>query len=172
MKRYFLLTALSAVISMQAAELTQLTSVHAPRGERLFTDGMDYFVQHEGRTSKVPTWYTSTELRGRDLTTLAAMQQAGYVDVHQMHGDAYRLDFKPRGKGGAVFGAMLGIVAGKTLVYAVSGTAIHFISALTGPAYPATFAVLSGWSAPFIETAAIHAAVVGGIVGGVATGPV
>ncbi|MBS1987339.1 hypothetical protein JST99_05415 [Candidatus Dependentiae bacterium] len=87
-------------------------------------------------------------------------------------GAGYALKRHDQLKGGGLGGTTLGAYIGKFTVLFIGHGAILIASSLTGPAAPATFAALEGTFGLQIEAASQVGAIAGGIIGGVATGPV
>jgi len=123
--------------------------------------------------AKVQVYNTDKELRGLSREQLTSILAAGsYIQLKQIGDDNYKLSLEGRLLGGGLFGATAGAWIGKAVVYVAGHGAILVAGALTGPAAPVTILTLEAWFAPQIEMASMAGAVAGGILGGVATGPV
>lgn len=137
------------------------------------------FPSHYKLSSKefnadIPNYMVSKQLRSMDPAKLAAVLNSGnaYLDINECSDGLYSMDIKGRVRGGGSAGAAAGFWIARGLWYGVTYGTIGIVSALTGPAAPATFTALSATFAPAIETTALGVSAAGGILGGVLTGPV
>ena len=89
-----------------------------------------------------------------------------------MNNGEFNLKSHGRLRGGGAGGATVGFYAGKFLVHFVGHGAMLVAAACTGPAAPATLAALEATFAVPLEAASNIGGLAGGVVGGVATGPV
>lgn len=108
---------------------------------------------------------------------LKYFQNDGYIQIEQLSNQDYILKVKGKILGGGAGGAAAGILAGKFLVHFTAqvgiGLASVGVTLVAGPVVGyATFQALEVTLAPAIETASIYGAFAGGMMGGVATGPV
>lgn len=98
--------------------------------------------------------------------------KGGSLSLNQANTGEYTLKSVPNIKGGGILGAKIGCWVGKFTVYFVAHTGMLIAAACTGPAAPATYAAMVATSAIPLEAASNVGAIAGGILGGVATGPV
>lgn len=132
----------------------------------------EYSVLQAGKSHKIENHDVDPVLRKMNTEQLAKFQKNNSVAVNQLSDGSFKVDAKLGLKGGGVLGATIGAWIGKGLVYIGAYSAIGVISACTFAAAPVTFAALTAaWAVP-IEAASMAGAVAGGMVGGVATGPV
>jgi hypothetical protein len=133
-------------------------------------DQNSFHVMHDGETTAVKSWQMDKELRSISQDKLAKLLAAGaYLQVNQSGNNDYTLRLQQRINGGGAVGATIGCWLGRFAVYAGAGLIVAGATAIGGP--PLAFAV-GGTIAPVVEGMATAAAIGGGIVGGVATGPV
>ena len=96
----------------------------------------------------------------------------GVIRVTKFDNGEFGLKAHVYGKGGGVAGCYIGAALGKVVVSVVGHGTLYAISGLTGPAAPATLYALESYFGAAIELASIKAAVICGLAGAVATGPV
>lgn len=110
----------------------------------------------------------------RDMTkkSIKHFLESGFFTLNQTNDGKFTLKSHHRLPGGGVGGATAGFYIGKFVTYFVCHGAIVIVSALSGPAAPATFAGLEACLAPHIELASQATSLAGGMIGAVVTGPV
>lgn len=132
------------------------------------------FIVKEGESFHfVESYNTDPILRNLDLKKVikfAAM--GGKFKVTKSEDGEYAVIAQIGLLGGGIGGANAGFWLSKGLTYFVGYGAITAISFFTGPAAPATFKTLSLLAGPAIESVSNAAAIGGGLLGGMATGPV
>lgn len=121
----------------------------------------------------IPNYMVSKQALSIKPEKMVALLQSGkaYLDINECSDGLYSMDIKGRVKGGGPMGGAVGFWAARIAVYGVSYGTIGIVSALTGPAAPATFQALSAAFAPVIESTALAASFAGGMAGAVITGP-
>lgn len=102
----------------------------------------------------------------------AYMLKGGGLELNQANTGEYTIKSVANIKGGGLLGAKIGFWAGKFTVYFAAHAGMLIMAACTGPAAPATYAALVATTAVPLEAASNVGAIAGGVVGGVATGPV
>lgn len=140
-------------------------------------DEEGFRVEQNGNLYDVNNGDVDKELRHVSPQKLKAMLAKSYIAVNKSDNGDFSLKSHARVRGGGLFGAALGAFLGKGLVSVVGHGSIYLVS--LGVSAVATPAVgvgvgmfLSGTIGPMIEAASMHAAIAGGMLGGVATGPV
>ena len=114
-----------------------------------------------------------TDLRKMDFKQRTQyLLKGGSLVMNQADTGEYTLKTTANLKGGGLFGAGVGAKIGFFTVNLLWQTGILIAAACTGPAAPATFAALELTCAPWILATSKAGAIAGGIIGGVATGPV
>lgn len=131
-----------------------------------------FYVRQDDKKYEVKKYFTDPLVRDVSEKQLKNFLKNGYISLNQMNDGEFSLKAKGRVNGGGALGASIGAFLGKAAVYVVGHGAIQLISICTGPAYPVTLLALTGCFAIPIETASMAGAVAGGIILGVATGPV
>ncbi len=133
-----------------------------------------YKLSSKDFNADIPNYMVSKQVRSMDPTKLAAVLNSGnaYLDINECSDGQYSMDIQGRVKGGGGGGGVAGFWIARGLWYGVTYGTIGVVSALTGPAAPATFAALSATFAPAIETTALGVSAAGAILGAVITGPV
>lgn len=136
-----------------------------------------FAVEKDGERTPITPYRVESTLRKMDSQQLAKFLTAGYLSVQKSSDGEYGLESHARVKGGGLFGATVGAFLGKGLVSVVGHGSIYLvslgISAVATPAVGTGVGLfLEGTLGHMIEAASIHAAIAGGIMGGVATGPV
>jgi len=138
----------------------------------LDTDG--YFaVRENGEFHRIQNADVSPELRKQILQDVLKHKMARKLQVKKYDNGEFKLEAADGLNGGGLGGAFLGSCIGTGLVHFIGHGTILIASACTGPLAPATFAALEAAFLPTVIVPAAHvAAIGGGIIGGVATGPV
>lgn len=133
-----------------------------------------YKLSSKDFNADIPNYMVSKQVRSMDPTKLAAVLNSGnaYLDINECSDGQYSMDIQGRVKGGGGGGGVAGFWIARGLWYGVTYGTIGVVSALTGPAAPATFTALSATFAPAIETTALGVSAAGAILGAVITGPV
>ena len=145
---------------------SRLGSVDLYHGKKGFS------VIHENKKHKIESPFTDPMVRNITPEQLKAFLNNGRLSINQTTDGTFLLKANTRTVGGGVGGATTGFYVGKFLHYFVCHGAIIVVSALTGPAAPATFAGLEACLAPHIELTSHATSLAGGIIGGVISGPV
>lgn len=162
-----LLSSLSLSLSASLYVPEKLGSVavfNSPQGFAVLKDNK---IHHLGPEA-VDSTLRKMDFKQRNMFML----KGGAMALNQDSEGQFHLKYAPKLKGGGALGAAIGCWIGKAAVYMGSYGAIAIISACTGPAAPITFSALAtAWALP-IEAASQGGAIAGGIIGGVATGPV
>lgn len=160
--------------NISSMELIAAHSVSSREPVQLFSNHRDLFVQDENAAYRVENHNMNPLLH--EVMTRKAMgeftEKGGYLRVKQLSDGKYVLDANVRGLGGGLGGTTVGCYIGKFTVHFIAHGTILVIGAMTGPAAPATIASLEATFLPAIEAASNIGAIAGGIIGGVATGPV
>jgi hypothetical protein len=120
---------------------------------------------------KINSYDVDPVLRKMNDEQLVKALVGAKIRVSQFSNKDYKLELAGGLKGGGVGGATLGFYAGKFLVHFIGHGTILVVSALTGPAAPATAAALEATFLPAIEAASNVGGIAGGIIGGTASGP-
>ena len=141
---------------------------------KLFHNEKGFHVLHNDKMHYVQPCFTDKIVRKATPLEIKDFQKVGkgYFAINQMSNGEFELKVKDRLCGGGVGGATIGFYIGRFGTYFLLHGAIGVASALTGPAALATFAGLEACFAPHIEATAQLVSLAGGIIGGVATGPV
>jgi hypothetical protein len=178
-----LLLSVLAPLSLGAMELTQVhpsnVLVHHELGNaQLFHNEQGFHVQtHDGDFKQIAQYNMDKNLRQMTPEQLQAFQKAGFFMLKKLSDGEFNLNPHVRGPGGFALGAYLGSAAGFWLVqgavYGASALAGGATTLVAGPVVggvvaSATYATI----APLAQPVAIAAAAAGGIIGGVATGPI
>lgn len=134
---------------------------------------VEFFYQdQEGTVYHVHRVFVDKILRDIPAEHLETVMEHLAIRPVKMDNGDYALHAHGRLRGGGAGGATAGVYIGKFAVHFVAHGTILLISACTGPAAPATAASLELTFLPAIEAASNVGAIAGGIIGGVATGPV
>ena len=128
-------------------------------------------IQHAKKHVIDPMLMDKTS-RNMDQQGLKNFLVRGYFAVNQTNDGSFTLRALPREEGGGVLGAVIGAFVGKMAVSVVGHGTLLIIAGLTGPAAPATYLALESAFGAQIELASVKGAIAGGMIGGVATGPV
>jgi hypothetical protein len=139
---------------------------------KLRYDEQGYSVIQNGKSHKIESYDVDPLLRKMNREQLKKFQQKGLISVNQADNGEFSLKAGAKLRGGGPGGATIGAYVGKFLVHFVAHGTILIVGACTGPAAPATIASLEATFLPTIEAASNVGAIAGGIIGGVATGPV
>lgn len=124
----------------------------------------------------VQNCFVDKGLRGISKENLSKALACGYLSAQRMSDGEYTISHHVCGKGGGFWGAVAGCFVGKAVVSVVGHGTIWIVSAGIGvfcpPAGVAAGIALESTCGAMIEAASIKGAIAGGIIGGVATGPV
>ncbi|TET06483.1 hypothetical protein E3J79_01840 [Candidatus Dependentiae bacterium] len=144
---------------------------------RVFHKDNKFVVERDGKEKNIQPCFVSPIIRNANSDLLSKFLVAdGYLRLNELKGANgsidYKLDACGRLNGGGLNGATAGCYIGKFTVEFLGHGAIQVVAWCTGPAYPATVLALEATFAPAIEAASNVGAIVGGITGGVLTGPI
>lgn len=132
-----------------------------------------FAVLKEGKLNPIESDCVDPLLRKMDFKQRNAyIINGGSFFINQANTGEYTIKAVANLKGGGLLGAKIGFWVGKGLVYIGAYTGIAIAAACTGPLAPVTFSALTAAYAVPIEGASHIGAISGGIIGGVATGPV
>lgn len=170
MKRLMLLLAMSCgtMSAMQVFKPHDLGNV------QLAHDGSRFKVLKDQAMIDVQPAFVDKELRQLSSEKLNGLLKSGaYLKLNKMENSPeYSVRLGQRLNGGGLAGAAVGAYVAGGAVAAIGHGTIGLIAACSGPAAPAVAGALEFWFFTPIAIAAKAAAVAGGIVGAVVTGPV
>jgi hypothetical protein len=152
--------------------LSQAMKVSNLQQEDLFHANGKFHIVYKDQAQVIDNHWVDKPLRGIDQEKLKKFLKNGYISVHKMDNGEFNLKSNMRITGGGVGGATVGFYAGKFSVYFVGHGAMYIAALCTGPAFPVTLAALESTFIVPLEAASNAAGLAGGMVGGVATGPV
>lgn len=152
--------------------LLSLFCLSALGSQQVMRTNKGFFVKEAGVRTKVEASLVDKDLRALSAAKISALSSRGLIKVTKCNDGAYVLRQQGNIKGGGAAGATAGAYIGKFLVHFIGHGTILIIGACTGPAAPATIAALEATCLPAIEAASNVGAIAGGVIGGVATGPV
>ena len=141
-------------------------------------DDHEFKIEKNAQSFLVKRCYMDKELRGISQDKLSRLIKAGaYLAVTDIGKNEYSLKLNGRLNGGGVFGTIAGAWIGKSLVSLVGHGSIALVSGAvsivaTPAAGIAVSIMLESTLGVAIEAASLKGAIAGGIMGGVATGPV
>lgn len=165
-------------------EVLELTpeALSAPRdlGNLKVLQGNNTFmVWHDGKVHKVENHNIDSSLRGISTAQLKEflVQDDGYIKVQRKSDGQFALDGQARLRGGGIVGAKIGFFTGKFLTHLLAQGGIVIVtigtSIVATPAVGiAVGAALEKTITPAVEIASNVVGLGGGIIGGVATGPI
>jgi hypothetical protein len=159
----FLSLSLSASL-ITPQSLGDIAVANCPNGFVVIKDEKIYHLGPEAVDSSI----RKMDFKQRSMYIM----KGGSLALSQTTEGNYILRIAPKIKGGGLVGASIGAKIGYFAVHFVSHTTIGIISACTGPFALATAASLEATAMPWILIAAKGGAIAGGVIGGVATGPV
>jgi len=153
------------VAQLRAPEvLGKVIVVNTPSGFGVAKDSKIHIVQPDC----MDTMLRNLTFKQRN----AYLLKGGSIELNQANTGEYTLKSVANIQGGGLLGAKIGFWVGKGVVYLGAYTGIAIAAACTGPLAPVTFSALTAAYAVPIEAASHVGAISGGIIGGVATGPV
>ncbi len=139
----------------------------------LMTDDHGWAVYKDKKVHRVESDCMDPMLRQMDYKQRALyLVKGGSVAINQASDGQYTLKSVASLKGGGLFGAAFGAKLGMFCAHFLGHGAILIAGFCSGPAMPATILALEATFGPSIIIAGKAAAIAGGIIGGVATGPV
>jgi hypothetical protein len=151
------------------------SSIRAPHymaDAQLFHGKKGFVVVHNEKTYLLEKVLMNKEARDMTKKSLKSFIKCGFFSLDQTNDGQFTLKAHYRLPGSGVIGATIGCFLGKAVVSVVGHGLICAVSALTGPAAPATFVALESCFGAAIESASMAGAVAGGVALGAATGPV
>ena len=168
---------LSHYIASKVSDKTHIKpeSVFAPSKlglVELYHGKNGFYVRQDDKKYEVKKYFTDPMVRDVSEKQLKNFLKNGYLSLNQMNDGEFSLKAKGRVNGGGVIGTIIGASLGKIAVSLVGHGAIVLISICTGPAAIPTAIALESYFGAQIELASIKGAIAGGILLGVATGPV
>lgn len=139
----------------------------------LLYDEEGFIVKQGDEFTRVHKYNTDKIFKKFDFKSMAKyVLLNNKIKVTQFDNGEYIVREQGGLKGGGIFGAQAGFLAGNFAFNFVAYGSIILVSTLTGPAAPATAAALSATLSPFIQTGAMTAGLAVGMAGAVATGPI
>lgn len=166
------------LVSLDDVDLTGMT-VAFPRNHVRSKCGVDLLLDQEGfmvksgeLVTRVQKHDTHPVLRKANIKTLAKYGAHNKFVVRNFDNGHYSVEPASELRGGGAIGAVIGSTLGYGLVTFVGHGCIQIAGICSGPAYYPVVASLEKMCAVPIHLAATKAGVAGGVIGGVATGPV
>lgn len=173
MQKIFLSLIVLFSLSAFGMELINARSVSSSKDVKLWSNNSHLFVEDENAAYRVEKYNMSHLLKEvMERQAMGKFTDGGYIRVKQLSDGKYALEAKVRGDGGGLTGTTVGCYIGKFTVHFIAHGTILVISSFSGPAAPATATALEATFLPAIEAASNIGAIAGGIIGGLATGPV
>jgi hypothetical protein len=152
--------------------LLSLICLSAFGSQEIMRTNKGFFVKEAGIKHRVDLGLVDKNLRALSAAQITALSKRNLIKITKCADGAYVLREQGKLKGAGPGGATAGAYIGKFVVHFIGHGTIAIISACTGPAAAVTAASLEATFLPAIEAASNVGAIAGGIIGGVATGPV
>ncbi len=145
---------------------------HYASGTQLYHGKKGFVVVQDGEKQVIEKALMNKTARDMDKKHLKHFLNFGFFHLDKSNDGKFILKAHYRLPGRGVIGATIGAFLGKAAVSVVGHGLICAVSALTGPAAPATFVALESCFGAAIESASMAGAVAGGVALGAATGPI